>query len=83
MPLQRVLYKAQRHLRQPDRLAGQHEVHIGKGADEGEEDQVRYEKEYKKYQGMPQPHYTDIAYTIDLDPEARAISVEAPAPAGA
>ncbi|MBL0034699.1 MAG: hypothetical protein IPP26_02815 [Flavobacteriales bacterium] len=46
-------------------------------SDEGEEDQVRYEKEYKKYQGMPQPHYTDIAYTIDLDPEARAISYSA------
>ena len=46
-------------------------------SDEGEEDQVRYEKEYKKYEGMPQPHYTDIAYTIDLDPEARAISYSA------
>ena len=46
-------------------------------SDEGEEDQVRYEKEYKKYQGMPQPHYTDIAYTIDLDPEARTISYSA------
>ncbi|MCC7501083.1 MAG: ABC transporter permease, partial [Flavobacteriales bacterium] len=46
-------------------------------SDEGEEDQVRYEKEYKKYQGMPQPHYTDITYTIDLDPEARAISYSA------
>ncbi|HEY0978559.1 MAG TPA: M1 family aminopeptidase [Flavobacteriales bacterium] len=42
-------------------------------ADEAEDQQVRYEKEYKKYEGMPQPHYTDITYTIDLDPEARAI----------
>jgi hypothetical protein len=46
-------------------------------SDAGEEDQVRYEKEYKKYQQMPQPHYADVAYTIDLDPEARAISYTA------
>ena len=43
-------------------------------SDEQEELQVRYEQDYKKYEHMPQPHYTDVSYFIDLDPTARAIS---------
>ena len=45
--------------------------------DEVEDLQVRYEKEYKRFEHMVQPHFTDIAYFIDLDPEARAISYTA------
>lgn len=41
--------------------------------DEQEELLVEYEKTYKRYASMPQPHFTDVAYTIDLYPEARAI----------
>ena len=41
--------------------------------DEQEKLQVRYEKDYKKYEHMPQPHYTDVSYFIDLDPAARSI----------
>jgi hypothetical protein len=33
-----------------------------------EEDAVYYEKTYKKYEGIAQPHYTDIRFTIDLVP---------------
>jgi ABC-type transport system involved in multi-copper enzyme maturation permease subunit len=36
-----------------------------------EEDAVYYEKTYKKYEGIAQPHFTDIAFTIDLDPATR------------
>jgi ABC-type transport system involved in multi-copper enzyme maturation permease subunit len=42
-------------------------------SDEEEELMVRYEKDYKKYQHMAQPHYTDVSYYIDLDPAARSI----------
>ncbi|HMN04150.1 MAG TPA: M1 family aminopeptidase [Flavobacteriales bacterium] len=48
-------------------------VNTYRSIDETEELQVRYEKEYKKYQGMPQPHYTDVSYLIDLDPAERSI----------
>ncbi|MEZ4806005.1 MAG: M1 family aminopeptidase [Flavobacteriales bacterium] len=43
------------------------------GNDEREEDAVYYEKTYSRYQGMVQPHYTDIAFTIDLDPHQRIL----------
>ncbi|MCB0766784.1 MAG: ABC transporter permease [Flavobacteriales bacterium] len=43
------------------------------GSDEQEEDAVYYEKTYKKYQGIAQPHYTDIAFMIDLDPHQRIL----------
>ncbi|MGB3526424.1 MAG: M1 family aminopeptidase [Flavobacteriales bacterium] len=46
-------------------------------SDEQEELQVRYEKDYKRYEHMLQPHYTDVSYHIDLDPAARAISYTA------
>ena len=43
------------------------------GSDEREEDAVYYEKTYKKYQGIVQPHYTDIDFTIDLEPHERIL----------
>lgn len=46
-------------------------------SDEEEDLQVRYEREYKRYERMAQPTYTDIAFTIDLDPEHRAIAYTA------
>lgn len=42
-------------------------------SDEEEDLQVKYERTYKRYASMKQPHFTDLAYTIDLDPENRAI----------
>lgn len=36
-----------------------------------EDDAAYYEKTYKKYEGILQPHYTDISFTIDLDPATR------------
>jgi hypothetical protein len=42
-------------------------------SDEQEDLQVRYERDYKKYEHMVQPHYTDVSYYIDLDPAARSI----------
>lgn len=48
-----------------------------KTSDETEDLQVRYEKEYKRFEGMLQPHFTAIEYTIDLDPAARAIQYTA------
>lgn len=41
--------------------------------DQEEQLQVRYEKEYKRYTHMVQPHYTDVSYFIELDPAARSI----------
>ncbi len=41
--------------------------------DEDEEDAVHYEKTYKKYEGILQPHFTDINFTIDLDPGTRSL----------
>lgn len=52
-------------------------VNTYRSSDQWEELQVRYEKEYKKYQGMLQPHYTDIEYFIDLDPGTRSIQYTA------
>ena len=42
-------------------------------SDEQEEDLVYYEKTFKKYEGILQPHYTDIAFTIDLVPADRSL----------
>ncbi|MBK8498400.1 MAG: hypothetical protein IPL52_06170 [Flavobacteriales bacterium] len=42
-------------------------------SDQQEEDQVRYEQTYKRYEHMVQPHYTDVEYTIELDPAKRSI----------
>ena len=42
--------------------------------DEQEDMQVTYERTYKRYASMPQPHYTDVTYSIDLDPARRSIS---------
>ncbi|MBS1945172.1 MAG: hypothetical protein JST98_08255, partial [Bacteroidetes bacterium] len=49
-------------------------VNTYRNSDETEALQVRYEQEYKKYEGMPQPHFTDLSYFITLDPAARAMS---------
>lgn len=43
------------------------------GRDDREEDAVYYERTYKKYEGIDQPHYADIAFTIDLDPHQRIL----------
>jgi ABC-2 type transport system permease protein len=43
------------------------------GSDQMEEDAVFYEKTYKKYEGIAQPHYTDIRFTIDLVPATRSL----------
>jgi hypothetical protein len=42
-------------------------------SDEREQQQVDYEKQYKRYEGMHQPHYTAVHFTIDLEPEKRAM----------
>ncbi len=46
-------------------------VNTYKTSDEQEELQVRYEKDYKRYENLPQPHYTDLEFVIDLQPELR------------
>jgi ABC-2 type transport system permease protein len=43
-------------------------------SDETEDLMVRYEKEYKRYEKMVQPHYTDLSFFIDMDPAERALS---------
>lgn len=43
-------------------------------SDEQEDLQVKYERTYKRYASMEQPHFTDLDYNIDLDPENRAIT---------
>ncbi len=43
------------------------------GADAAELVQANYEKNYKKYQGIPQPKITDITYNIDIFPESRTV----------
>lgn len=42
-------------------------------SDDREDDAAYYEKTYKKYEGILQPHYTDISFTIDLVPEERKL----------
>ncbi|MBL7964933.1 MAG: ABC transporter permease [Flavobacteriales bacterium] len=42
-----------------------------------EEDAVRYEKTYKKYEGIPQPHFEDITFAIELWPSERRLNYEA------
>ncbi len=46
-------------------------------SDEREQQQVDYEKQYKRFQGMEQPHYTAVEFTIDLEPEKRAMRYRA------
>ena len=43
-------------------------LNIIKGSDEIEEGQARYEKDFKKYEGIAQPKVTDIKYVIDIFP---------------
>ncbi len=42
--------------------------------EEVEQLQVRYEQEYKRFEHMAQPHFLDLEYHIELDPQARSIS---------
>jgi len=42
-------------------------------SDEREQQQVDYEKTYKRFEHMEQPHYTATHFTIDLEPEHRAM----------
>jgi len=42
-------------------------------SDQREQQQVDYEKTYKRYEGMHQPHYTAVHFRIDLEPERRAL----------
>ena len=44
--------------------------------DEIEDLRVRYEKEYKRYEDIPQPHYRHLEYAIELDPAARRLNYE-------
>ena len=44
-------------------------------SDEREELVVKYEKELKKYEGIPQPKVTDIKINIDIFPEERDVFV--------
>ncbi len=46
-------------------------------SDEQEQQQVDYEKTYKRFQGMEQPHYTAVEFTIDLEPEKRVLRYRA------
>jgi ABC-type transport system involved in multi-copper enzyme maturation permease subunit len=42
-----------------------------------EDEAERYERTYKKYEGIPQPHYQDISFAIDLWPSERRLNYEA------
>jgi hypothetical protein len=46
-------------------------------ADVQEDEAERYERTYKKYQGIPQPHYQDITFAIELWPSERRLNYEA------
>ncbi|MEZ4756781.1 MAG: M1 family aminopeptidase [Flavobacteriales bacterium] len=46
-------------------------------SEEEEQLLVDYEKQYKRYEGMHQPHYTAVQFTIDLVPEKRALRYSA------
>ena len=41
-----------------------------------EKNQVNYEKQFKKYQNLAQPKYTDFEYDIDIFPEQRSLKVK-------
>ncbi len=45
-------------------------------SDQIEELQVAYERNYRKYINLPQPHFTDLDYYIDLDPAQRRLQYE-------
>ena len=46
-------------------------------SDQGEELRVRYEKEFKRFDGIPQPHFTAVDYDIALYPEERRMEYTA------
>jgi ABC-type transport system involved in multi-copper enzyme maturation permease subunit len=41
-----------------------------------ENNQVNYEKQFKKYQNLAQPKYTDFTYNIDIFPAERSLKVK-------
>jgi ABC-2 type transport system permease protein len=43
------------------------------GSKHGEKLRANYEKNYRQYQGIPQPKITDIIYNIDIFPESRTV----------
>lgn len=44
-----------------------------KTSDEREQWSIRYEKQFKKYEHIPQPRYTSIDFTIDVQPRQRSM----------
>lgn len=44
--------------------------------DTAEKNQVNYEKQFKKYQNLAQPKYTDFKYDIAIFPEERSLKVK-------
>jgi ABC-type transport system involved in multi-copper enzyme maturation permease subunit len=46
-------------------------------SDDGEQQRVDYEKTYKRYEHMVQPHYSAVDFIIDLVPEERAMTYTA------
>jgi hypothetical protein len=44
-----------------------------KTSDQVEKGQVKYEKEYKKFEGIAQPKITDVKYAIDIYPNDRKL----------
>lgn len=44
-----------------------------KSSEEGEKLRADYEKNYKQYQGIPQPKVTDVKYNIDIFPATRTV----------
>ncbi len=46
-------------------------------SDQAEDAQADYEKKYKRFEHAVQPHYTDLAFTIDIDPYKRTLKTKA------
>ena len=44
--------------------------------DTAEKNQVNYEEQFKRYQNLAQPKYTDFKYDIDIFPEERSLKVK-------
>lgn len=44
-----------------------------KTSDEVEKGQIKYEKDYKKYEGIAQPKITDVKYIIDIYPNVQKL----------
>jgi len=44
--------------------------------DTSEQNQIKYEKEYKKYENVPIPSITDVIYNIDIFPKERSVEAK-------